>query len=500
MTSVGNPTLSDVARTIELQQAWKIGERIGGGGFAEVFSASDGATDAAAKFIPKEPGAEREMLLADVGDARNVVPVLDFGEDGDFWVIVMPRAAKSLRDRLNESPMSPDETIAVLTDVSDALSDLAGRIVHRDLKPENILQLGERWCLTDFGIARYAESSTDGNTRKFALTYAYAAPERWRLEHATAATDVYSLGVVAYELVTGATPFPGPSEGDFRQQHLHQAPPSLGAAAPAALASAIEECLFKAPAARPTASNLRARLTAIAPAADVPPGIARLQQANREAVDRRGEQERQRSVARTAAERRAELGRAADALYRQISGALLGAITQAAPMAEVTSRNDDSWILKLGRGELRFTPATHPNHSADRPYAFEVILAGELTLSVPPDAYGYHGRSHSLWYGDIQTADDFGWYETAFMISPLMRASSEYDPFSLAPDSDQVRQALLPGMATVQAAWPFTRLVPGALDEFIERWAGWFADAADGRLNHPSSMPERNPAGSWRAA
>jgi hypothetical protein len=489
-----------VARTIELQRIWEIDERIGGGGFAEVFAASDGTNDAAAKFIPKEPGAEREMLLADVGDARNVVPVLDFGEAADFWVIVMPRATKSLRDRLGESPMSLDETVAVLIDVSDALSDLAGRIVHRDLKPENILRLGERWCLTDFGIARYTESSTDANTRKFALTSAYAAPERWRLEHATEATDVYSLGVVGYELITGSRPFPGPSDGDFREQHLHQDPPSLDAAAPAALASAIGECLFKAPAARPSASNLRARLTALTQAADVAPGVARLQQANREAVDRRSEQERQRSVARTAAERRAELGQAADALYRQISAALLGAITQAAPAAEMTSRGEDSWILKLGRGELRFTPAMPFNHLADSRYAFDVVRACELTLAIPPTSYGYHGRSQSLWYGDVQHAGDFGWFETAFMISPLMRASSNYDPFSLTPDSDQAAQALGPGMGTAQAAWPFTRLVPGTLDEFIERWAGWFADAANGHLDHPSSMPERNPAGSWRAA
>jgi hypothetical protein len=53
-------------------------------------------------------------------------------------------------------------------------------------------------------------------------------------------------------------------------------------------------------------------------------------------------------------------------------------------------------------------------------------------------------------------------------------------------------------MAEFQVAWPFTPLVVGDLGEFVDRWAGWFADATDGSLNHPGSMPERRPEGSWR--
>ena len=89
-------------------------------------------------------------------------------------------------------------------------------MVHRDLKPENVLFLDGHWCVADFGISRYAEASTAPDTRKYALTPAYAAPERWRNEHATSATDVYSLGVIAFELLTGARPFPGPDLGYFR--------------------------------------------------------------------------------------------------------------------------------------------------------------------------------------------------------------------------------------------------------------------------------------------
>jgi serine/threonine protein kinase len=69
--------------------------------------------------------------------------------------------------------------------------------------------LDGRWCLADFGISRYAEATTAPDTRKLAWTPAYAAPEQWRAEPASAATDVYALGVIAYELLAGIRPFRG---------------------------------------------------------------------------------------------------------------------------------------------------------------------------------------------------------------------------------------------------------------------------------------------------
>src|SRR5699024_7455063 len=94
-------------------------------------------------------------------------------------------------------------------DIATTLTDLDGSVVHRDLKPENVLYLDGHWCLADFGIARYAEATTSPDTRKFALSPLYAAPERWKGERATTATDIYSLGVIAYELLSGEVPFTG---------------------------------------------------------------------------------------------------------------------------------------------------------------------------------------------------------------------------------------------------------------------------------------------------
>ncbi|WP_367575043.1 serine/threonine-protein kinase [Streptomyces griseoaurantiacus] len=241
---------------LALNKEWAVGARIGGGGFGAVFEAEDTAGEkAAVKLVPKAPGTEREMLFIDLDGVRNVVPVIDSGEHEDQWVLVMPRAEKSLRDHLQEHGQLPlNEAVAVLSDVAEALADLKDReIVHRDLKPENILLLGDRWCLADFGIARYAEATTVKHTFKLHGTFAYMAPERWNNQRATSASDIYALGVLAYELLEGTPPFTGPYEHDYHDQHLHGALPPL-TTAPPLLAALITECLFRAPQGRPAAT------------------------------------------------------------------------------------------------------------------------------------------------------------------------------------------------------------------------------------------------------
>jgi serine/threonine-protein kinase len=128
--------------------------------------------------------------------------------------------------------------------------------------------------------------------------------------------------------------------------------------------------------------------------------------------------------------------------------------------------------------------------------SFDVLCDSGLQLKIPHNRYDYRGRSHSLWFGDVQRLSDYGWFETAFMTSGFLRQPSER-PFALNP-GEAAAKAVWQGMAEFQVAWPFTPLIVGELDEFIDRWAGWFADAAEGRLNFPASMPERNPEGSWR--
>ncbi|MEU3342785.1 serine/threonine-protein kinase [Streptomyces sp. NPDC006668] len=487
---------------LALNKEWTVGAPIGDGGFGAVFEAENTVGEkAAVKLVPKAPGTEREMLFTNLEGVRNVVPVIDSGEHEDQWVLVMPRAEKSLRDHLEEHGRLPlDEAVVVLTDVAETLADLKDReIVHRDLKPENILLLDGRWCLADFGIARYAEATTALHTYKGAGSLPYMAPEVWKYQRATGATDIYAFGILAYELLEGTRPFTGPAEHDYQEQHLHGTPPPL-TAAPPLLVALIMECLYKAPQARPAAGNVLARLQQI-PAAALSGGLAALAAANQGAVARQAEADRRASAHATESERRKALFEAATASFSFIADAFLTTLTTAAPSAEVRKGNQGGWTVRIDDAQLTLSRLmeTVPEiwRTTSTPAPFDVIASATLSLKVPADRYGYEGRSHSLWYADAQAEGQYQWFETAFMNSALRAVAGTMEPFALDPHHES-RAAVGPGMNMHQVAWPFTPLVLGDLDELINRWAAWLAQAADGGLAHPGHMPERDPQGSWR--
>ncbi|GAA1264524.1 hypothetical protein Psi02_64090 [Planotetraspora silvatica] len=486
---------------LKLKQEWILGERIGGGGFGQVYAAMSATGETAvAKLVPMAPGAERELLFVELTGVRNVVPVIDSGQTDNAWVIIMPRAQKSLRQHLNETngPLGIADTVAILSDIAVTLADLDGKVVHRDLKPENVLLLNGRWCLADFGISRYAEATTAPDTRKYALSPPYAGPERWRNERATITTDIYSLGVIAYELLSGMLPFTGSDMYDFREQHLHDDPAHLSSV-PAPLGALIEECLYKAAEARPSPSNVVARLARITEKAPST-GLAKLEEANRAEAIRRAELGRRESEFRSEAERRTALADAAMKSLARIADALKEAISEAAPSAKVRAKRGGGWGIRLNQAELEFASAviTSPNPWGSwTPPSFDVVANTTIGIRFPVDRYGYEGRSHSLWYCDAQSKGQYQWHETAFMVSPFIAKRGRQDPFMMDPGEESAK-ALGNGMAEWQVAWPFTPLIVGDVDEFINRWAGWFADAAQGQLGHPSTMPERSPQGSWR--
>lgn len=477
-------------------KTWELGAALGSGGFGRVVKANSDGITAAIKFVPKAPGTEREMLFADLVGVRNVVPIIDSGETATEWVLVMPLASSTLSEHLDAGPLETDEVITILRDVMAALTDLDGRVVHRDIKPENILLLDGAWCLADFGISRYAEATTAPDTQKFALTPAYAAPERWRSERATAAADIYSVGIMAYEMLAGSRPFRGPALEDFRHQQLHDDPARLTNVG-SAFSALVDECLYKAAGARPTAANVAARLERLA-SLPSSPGLANLRDANNAEVGRQAEQSRQASIAQTETERRADLLMAARRSFEQIAVGLGGSITDAASAARIARGRGSAWTIELGSASLVLTD---PSATGAEPWhweapAFEVVAHASLTLKIPQNYYGYTGRAHSLWFCDPLEAGAFAWFEVAFMTSPLIGRSSTTDPFALDP-GEAAAKALWNGMAEYQAAWPFTPLVIGELDEFIDRWAAWLAQASTGGLQHPSTMPER-PSNNWR--
>ena len=451
------------------------------------------------KFIPKVPGAARELLFEDLDGLPNVVPILDRGEWNGFWALVMPKADKSLRDYLRENIeiLSIDDTVKVLSDITQALVAIEGRIVHRDIKPDNILLLGEHWCLADFGISRYAEATTAPDTRKYSMTPQYAAPEQWRGEQATNATDVYSLGVVAYELLAGQPPYVGPEVHDFRHQHLEDTPERVSGV-PLKLQSLIDECLYKRPEARPRPQNLLARLRESVWATSESANL--LQQANAIAVQRQAEAVRQESVARSEAERRQELFRDANQSLLHVVGLLSEQISSNAPSSEQSDSNQ-LWSWVLNEAKLSVAQAQMVNHDDKADLIgppFDIIAYTYINLFVGLEQHGYKGRSHSLWYCDAQDAGVFRWYETAFMINPFnLVGQLRFVPFALDPGREAYG-ALYPGTTHHQVAWPFTPIDQGDEEYFVERWIGWFAEAAQALLRHPSHMPELDPSGTWR--
>ncbi|WP_139738269.1 serine/threonine-protein kinase [Actinomyces wuliandei] len=480
---------------------WRIGEPVAHGGFGHVYQAScDEVSDAVAKLVDQEPGADRELLVGDslrAADLEHVVPLLDSGPtpQGDQYVLVMPRAEASLRQYIDKTtPLGIDDVVTVLTDITLGLAEISrAGIVHRDLKPENVLRHDGTWKLCDFGISRYRDASTSSRTRKHAMTPVYAAPEQWREERATPATDVYALGVIAYELLVGAPPFTGDAPA-LRDQHLHTLPPQLTTGT-SRLRLLVEECLEKAPQARPTAEQVVRRLerAAEAPAGS---GARRLAEANRLVADQaaRDNAEKQRQMTRE--EARAKLFDAALRTFRTIPASLQEALETDAPHTRIKA-DGDSLVATLANGELTVSRPQRTDQQDYVPFVpFDVIAHTSITVTRPPDSTGYKGRSHSLWYCDARRKGDFAWHELAFMGTG--GGFLQVAPFSLPPQRTQYAfQKVLGG---AQLAWPVERLERDDLSKFIDRWLSWFADAAQRRLHIPSRLPEKTARGTFRTS
>lgn len=181
------------------------------------------------------------------------------------------------------------------------------------------------------------------------MTPPYAAPEQWRGERATSATDVYAFGVMTFELLQGELPFHGP---DFREQHLDQPPPSVGNCPPS-LASLVNECLFKAAAARPTPGNILARLRASQEPASS--AAAKLQAVQKAVVEKKGEAAAMMSAQQSREEARRELFEAAKQSFERILDTLRQRALEAAPVTNVSATRG-GLTLRLGDGALIVDP------------------------------------------------------------------------------------------------------------------------------------------------
>lgn len=204
------------------------------GGFGGVFAgeAADGSPVAVKVVKRARLGGELDPRLlrreVEIGrrigevDAPMLLAVRDAAESSEGLLLVLERAERSLAGVTGQ--LDEDRSTLILIDVATALQQLhTAGIIHRDLKPGNVLMHEGRWKLADFGIARDAEIGTQTATFLGWGSRPYMAPELWEGRSPSVKTDLYALGCLAYELLTGETPF----KGDQRAGHLGQpAPPA----------------------------------------------------------------------------------------------------------------------------------------------------------------------------------------------------------------------------------------------------------------------------------
>ncbi len=225
--------------TIRTFGPYHILEPIGRGGMAVIYRAYHPATDrlVAVKVLldsrADDPQVVRrfeyEARVISRLEHRSIVPIYDFGREGESLYLVMRYLrAGTVSDLLRRSSLTPADAACILNDVGAALDYAhAQGVVHRDIKPNNILvDSGGHAHLTDFGLAKVIGESLDLTRSGSSIgTPAYMAPEQVAGDPISPRTDVYSLGVMLYEMTTGELPFKSDSPVALAMMHLQNVPP-----------------------------------------------------------------------------------------------------------------------------------------------------------------------------------------------------------------------------------------------------------------------------------
>lgn len=243
-------------------------ERIAVGGMGEVWAATDTVLDrtVAVKLLNHGLSQEDGFLERFRAEARhtaalqhpNIATVFDYGEDdGTAYLVMELVPGQPLSHIIAErAPLSAQETVAILIQAATALAAAhESGVVHRDVKPANIMLTPDGTVkLTDFGISRAVDSVPLTQTGQVLGTAQYLSPEQALGQSATAASDIYALGVVGHEMLTGERPFDTGSVVSTALAHVNQPPPPLPDAVPVALRDVISSALAKSPADRPASA------------------------------------------------------------------------------------------------------------------------------------------------------------------------------------------------------------------------------------------------------
>jgi serine/threonine-protein kinase len=291
--------LSDYLERLKaaLAGSYTVEREVGAGGMATVYLAEDvkHRRKVAVKVLRPELASTlggdrffREIELAAQLTHPHILPLHDSGEADGFLYYVMPYIeGESLRQRLDrEGELPVADAARILREVVDALAAAheAG-VVHRDIKPDNVLLSGNHAIVTDFGVAKAVSEATGRQqitTAGVALgTPAYMAPEQAAASpHIDHRADIYAVGAMAYELLTGRPPFIGPTPQAVLAAHVTEAPGDVSGhrpSIPPAMAQVVMKCLEKKPADRwQTSKELLAVLEAVAtPSGGITPTATR---------------------------------------------------------------------------------------------------------------------------------------------------------------------------------------------------------------------------------
>lgn len=232
---------------------------LGKGGMASVYRATQISMnrDVAIKIMSPELSGDEEFINRFEREAQffatlqhpHILPVIDYGESGEHIYIVMRLVeGGSLDEFLRKGALSLAQTVRMVSQIGDALTFAHNKgVVHRDLKPNNVLLDEYHNCyLTDFGLAKLLQGTTR-LTRTDAImgTPTYMAPEQWTGSDVDSRADIYALGVMAYEMITGKLPFEGDTSYVLMYKHMNEMPVSprehLGSLPPA-----VEDALLRA--------------------------------------------------------------------------------------------------------------------------------------------------------------------------------------------------------------------------------------------------------------
>jgi serine/threonine-protein kinase len=256
--------LTPAAGTV-LNNRYTLTERIAAGGMGEVWAATDTVLDrtVAVKLLNAVLSQQSGFLERFRAEARhsaslhhpNITTVFDYGEDDGSAYLVMERViGQPLSQIISErAPLSAQETASILAQAAAALEAAhQGGVVHRDVKPANILITPDGTAkLTDFGIARLVDAAPLTKTGQMLGTAQYLSPEQAMGGQATASSDIYALGVVGQEMLTGQRPFEADTLVATAMAHINQPPPELPLTVPVGLRSVIVAALAKDPEDRP---------------------------------------------------------------------------------------------------------------------------------------------------------------------------------------------------------------------------------------------------------